>query len=152
MHEPPTPSRTNPYPWLIFLALILLAGWLGWWAFQPMRSASDSPPRNAVVFSAPPISSPLLVVLPTLVYFQELPTVTPLPTPTETPNPVRAAWTPTPLPLMCPSDPSTLPEGAVCTWADIVPTSTPWPTCLTPRPGDTCQAKPATPTRPTKSG
>jgi hypothetical protein len=141
-HELPTPPRTNPFPWLIFLSLIILAGW-GWWlAMAQDFSARDSPRTSAVVSSVPPMSSPVVVVMPTLVYFQELATVAPEPTLTPTSNPVIAAWTPTPFPLMCPTDPSTLPEGAVCTWADVIVTSTPFPPCLTPRPGEMCEVMP----------
>jgi hypothetical protein len=98
------------------------------------------------------MSSPIVVVIPTLVYFQELATMTPEPTTTPTPNPVIAAWTPTPLPLFYPSDPAKVTPGVVYVWPEATPpTSTPFPQCVTPIPGDVCEAdgawNPPTPTQ-----
>lgn len=76
-----------------------------------------------------------------------------MPTPTKTPNPqtaiqktVQAAWTPTPLPLICPPTADAMrlmPQGAVCMWATEtprpIPTSTPFPACETPVPGASCE-------------
>jgi hypothetical protein len=90
---------------------------------------------------------------PTLVYFQEVPTWTPVPSPEPTHIPYVDAMTvvamveqPTPTPdqTTCPATPTLLPPGTLCTWPDPAPTATVIPRCETPIPRQMCDPWAAT--------
>jgi len=142
--EPPPPDPLRWVPLILLSVAILLGSFAIGKALLLSPSDPSLPSGMRASFATPSASVPQALIMPTLIYVQEVPTLTPLPTLTPTPDPWLTAVaasqpTPTPEPLACPSTPTLLPTGSICVWpSPPEPTPTPFPRCETPIPGNVC--------------
>lgn len=149
----PDPPRQAWIPLITGLILLTAAGMVGWALIQESRT----PPSLSALPATPPaaerppvelmsIASSLATLAASphpseMVMVTHTPEPPPSPLPTNTPDPSIPTRVPTPNrdAGTCPVDPSVLPTGSFCKWAQ--PTKTPLPTCLTPIPGDKCEVR-----------